>query len=74
MALVQTYSSYTTLFIDMLNHELFEHQVRIGVLKHLYDFIKLLPSDLQKDYLPNFADFLNPDNNRNWRFRQELAE
>eukprot|EP00795_Rhopilema_esculentum_P001158 gene1158-15512_t len=49
-------------------------EVRIGVLKHLYDFIKLLPGDLQKDYLPNFADFLNPDNNRNWRFRQELAE
>lgn len=52
----------------------FYEQVRIGVLKHLYDFIKLLPSELQKDYLPNFADFLNPDNNRNWRFRQELAE
>ena len=59
--------------MNLMQYE-FQFQVRIGVLKHLYDFIKLLPSDLQKDYLQNFADFLNPDNNRNWRFRQELAE
>ena len=46
----------------------------MGVLKHLYDFIKLLPSDMQKEYLPCFGDFLNPDNTRNWRFRQDLGE
>jgi len=48
-------------------------EVRIGVLKHLNDFIHLLPSDLQKDYLHIFADFQNPDNFRNWRFRNDLV-
>ncbi|XP_027046333.1 serine/threonine-protein phosphatase 4 regulatory subunit 1-like [Pocillopora damicornis] len=49
-------------------------EVRIGVLKHLADFIKLLPSDVSGDYLPMLTDFLTTDNNRNWRFRFELAE
>ncbi|XP_074617373.1 serine/threonine-protein phosphatase 4 regulatory subunit 1-like isoform X2 [Acropora palmata] len=49
-------------------------EVRIGVLKHLADFIKLLPSDIRMDYLPMLTDFLTTDNNRNWRFRFELAE
>lgn len=49
-------------------------EVRIGVLKHLADFIKLLPSDIRVDYLPMLTDFLTTDNNRNWRFRFELAE
>ena len=69
---VQNRTSFN-LHYHILNF-VFDFQVRIGVLKHLYDFIKLLPRDLQKDYLPNFTDFLNPDNTRNWRFRQELAE
>ncbi|KAL9974172.1 hypothetical protein ACROYT_G011183 [Oculina patagonica] len=49
-------------------------EVRIGVLKHLADFIKLLPFDIRGDYLPMLTDFLTTDNNRNWRFRFELAE
>jgi len=49
-------------------------EVRIGLLKHLADFLKLLPSDLRRDYLPKLSDFLDMDNDRNWRFRQELAE
>ncbi|XP_029214435.2 serine/threonine-protein phosphatase 4 regulatory subunit 1-like isoform X1 [Acropora muricata] len=49
-------------------------EVRIGILKHLADFIKLLPSDIRMDYLPMLTDFLTTDNNRNWRFRFELAE
>ena len=49
-------------------------EVRIGLLKHLADFLKLLPSDLRRDYLPRLSDFLDMDNDRNWRFRQELAE
>merc|ERR1719168_38440 len=48
-------------------------EVRIGVLKHLADFLKLLPLELRRDYLPKMADFLYMDNDRNWRFRQELA-
>ncbi|XP_031552606.1 serine/threonine-protein phosphatase 4 regulatory subunit 1-like isoform X2 [Actinia tenebrosa] len=49
-------------------------EVRIGVLKHLADFIELLPVDNRLDYLPVLVDFLTTDNNRNWRFRHELAE
>merc|ERR1712008_436246 len=48
-------------------------EVRIGLLKHLSDFLKLLPLDLRRDYLPKMPDFLYMDNDRNWRFRQELA-
>merc|ERR1712051_914762 len=48
-------------------------EVRIGHLKHLSDFLKLLPLDLRRDYLPKMSDFLYMDNDRNWRFRQELA-
>ena len=35
---------------------------------------QLLPSDIRGDYLPMLTDFLTTDNNRNWRFRFELAE
>lgn len=49
-------------------------EVRIGVLKHLANFIKLLAPDLRSSYLPTFSEFLNTDNVRNWRFRFELAE
>lgn len=48
-------------------------EVRVGVLKHLYDFINILPVDLQKDYLHVFIEFQRTDNMRNWRFRQDLA-
>lgn len=37
-------------------------------------FPQLLPSDIRMDYLPMLTDFLTTDNNRNWRFRFELAE
>merc|ERR1719203_2153032 len=36
-------------------------------------FLKELPLDLRRDYLPKMSDFLYMDNDRNWRFRQELA-
>merc|ERR1719219_1659446 len=48
-------------------------EVRIGLLKHLSDFLQLLPLDLRREYLPKMTDFLYMDNDRNWRFRQELA-
>ncbi|KAM9296586.1 serine/threonine-protein phosphatase 4 regulatory subunit 1-like [Gastrophryne carolinensis] len=49
-------------------------EVRIGVLKHLYDFLKLLHADVRRDYLYQLQEFLTTDNIRNWRFRYELAE
>ncbi|XP_018093741.1 serine/threonine-protein phosphatase 4 regulatory subunit 1 isoform X2 [Xenopus laevis] len=49
-------------------------EVRIGVLKHLYDFLKLLHADMRREYLYQLQEFLTTDNNRNWRFRYELAE
>uniref|UniRef100_A0A4W3JCG9 Serine/threonine-protein phosphatase 4 regulatory subunit 1-like n=1 Tax=Callorhinchus milii TaxID=7868 RepID=A0A4W3JCG9_CALMI len=49
-------------------------EVRIGVLKHLYDFLKLLPVDKRREYLFQLQEFMVMDNSRNWRFRYELAE
>ncbi|KAG9479064.1 hypothetical protein GDO78_012625 [Eleutherodactylus coqui] len=49
-------------------------EVRIGVLKHLYDFLKLLQPDKRQEYLYQLQEFLVTDNCRNWRFRAELAE
>ena len=44
------------------------------MLKHLADFLKLLKHSDRKEYLPRLSEFLKMDNERNWRFRQELAE
>ncbi|XP_071491752.1 serine/threonine-protein phosphatase 4 regulatory subunit 1-like [Diadema antillarum] len=49
-------------------------EVRIGVLKHFADFVKLLQPELRRQYLGRMTDFLTTDNQRNWRFRLELAE
>lgn len=49
-------------------------EVRIGVLKHLADFLKLLGEDERNSYLPRLEEFLKMDNERNWRFRLELTE
>ncbi|XP_022104336.1 serine/threonine-protein phosphatase 4 regulatory subunit 1-like isoform X2 [Acanthaster planci] len=49
-------------------------EVRIGVLKHFADFVKLLKPELRRQYLSRMTDFLTTDNTRNWRFRLELAE
>ncbi|KAM6217483.1 serine/threonine-protein phosphatase 4 regulatory subunit 1 [Rhynchocyon petersi] len=49
-------------------------EVRIGVLKHLHDFLKLLHIDKRREYLYQLQEFLVTDNCRNWRFRAELAE
>lgn len=48
-------------------------EVRIGVLKHLSDFLRLLAEKERRSYLPRLAEFLKLDNEQNWRFRQELA-
>ncbi|CAM9494475.1 unnamed protein product [Rangifer tarandus platyrhynchus] len=48
--------------------------VQIGVLKHLYDFLKLLHEDKRREYLYQLQEFVVTDNSRNWRFPYELAE
>ncbi|KAK5642612.1 hypothetical protein RI129_008779 [Pyrocoelia pectoralis] len=49
-------------------------EVRIGVLKHLAHFLRLISPAIRNFYLPRLAGFLQTDNETNWRFRQELAE
>ncbi|KAK3929056.1 Serine/threonine-protein phosphatase 4 regulatory subunit 1 [Frankliniella fusca] len=49
-------------------------EVRIGALKHLADFVRLLPSVERKSFLNQFEMFLVTDNEWNWRFREELAQ
>ncbi|KAG7166228.1 Serine/threonine-protein phosphatase 4 regulatory subunit 1-like, partial [Homarus americanus] len=48
-------------------------EVRIGVLKHLAHFLRLLRPQNRRDYLPRMDEFLRTDNENNWRFRLELA-
>ncbi|XP_046359884.1 serine/threonine-protein phosphatase 4 regulatory subunit 1-like isoform X1 [Haliotis rufescens] len=48
-------------------------EVRIGVLKHLADFLRMLRPDVRRRYLKKVQDFMSTDNHRNWRFRLELA-
>ncbi|XP_014023661.2 serine/threonine-protein phosphatase 4 regulatory subunit 1 isoform X2 [Salmo salar] len=48
-------------------------EVRIGVLKHLYDFLKLLHAENRREYLYQLQEFMVTDNSRNWRFRYQLA-
>ncbi|KAH9504961.1 Serine/threonine-protein phosphatase 4 regulatory subunit 1 [Bulinus truncatus] len=49
-------------------------EVRIGVLKHLADIFKLLRPEVRLQYLSRTPEFMKTDNQRNWRFREELAE
>lgn len=48
-------------------------EVRIGVLKHLAHFLKMLPQQQRELFLPRLNEFLNLDNAHNWRFRLELS-
>jgi hypothetical protein len=43
-------------------------------MKLLILFAQLLRPDVRLQYLAKVSDFMKTDNNRNWRFRQELAE
>ncbi|CAG5116481.1 unnamed protein product, partial [Candidula unifasciata] len=49
-------------------------EVRIGVLKHLADIFRLLRPEVRLQYLARTHVFMKADNQRNWRFREELAE
>ncbi|CAD1477497.1 unnamed protein product, partial [Heterotrigona itama] len=48
-------------------------EVRIGMLKHLATFLKILKPAVRVQYLPSLKEFLATDNEWNWRFREELA-
>lgn len=48
-------------------------EVRIGMLKHLATFLKILKPAVRIQYLPSLKKFLATDNEWNWRFREELA-
>lgn len=48
-------------------------EVRIGVLRHLSHFLELIGEEQRVAYLPRLGDFLQTDNEWNWRFREELA-
>ncbi|KZC08405.1 PREDICTED: serine/threonine-protein phosphatase 4 regulatory subunit 1-like [Dufourea novaeangliae] len=48
-------------------------EVRIGILKNLATFLKLLEPRDRYLYLPMLKEFLATDNESNWRFREELA-
>ncbi|XP_018325374.1 serine/threonine-protein phosphatase 4 regulatory subunit 1 isoform X3 [Agrilus planipennis] len=49
-------------------------EVRIGILRHLAHFLKLISPRRRVLYLPRLSEFLQTDNETNWRFRKELAE
>ncbi|XP_020277432.1 serine/threonine-protein phosphatase 4 regulatory subunit 1-like isoform X3 [Pseudomyrmex gracilis] len=49
-------------------------EVRIGVLKHLAIFLRILKPVDRSQYLPRLSHFLATDNEWNWRFREELAK
>lgn len=54
-------------------------EVRIGILQHIAEFLKVLHPEERKVFLPSLSEFLvsNSDsesNEKNWRFRLILAE
>lgn len=49
-------------------------EVRIGVLKNLAEFLRLLTPPVRSSLLCHLADFLQTENYRNWRFRYLFAE
>ncbi|XP_076370654.1 serine/threonine-protein phosphatase 4 regulatory subunit 1-like isoform X4 [Tachypleus tridentatus] len=49
-------------------------EVRIGVLQHLSNFLKLLKPLERREFLPRLSEFLKMDNDKNWRFRLTLSE
>lgn len=48
-------------------------EVRIGALKHLAIFLKVLKPEDRSQFLPRLQAFLSMDNEWNWRFREEVA-
>lgn len=48
-------------------------EVRIGALKHLSTFLEVLRPVNRQKYLSKLSDFIVPDNENNWRFREEFV-
>jgi serine/threonine-protein phosphatase 4 regulatory subunit 1 len=48
-------------------------EVRIGIVANLTKFLRVLSIDYRQTYMPKLNDFLKMDNQRNWRFRNELG-
>ena len=48
-------------------------EVRIGIVSNLAKFLKILQMEYRQAYMPKLNDFLKMDNQRNWRFRNELG-
>ncbi|CAF0880913.1 unnamed protein product [Brachionus calyciflorus] len=48
-------------------------EVRMGIVSNLNKFLKVLSIDYRRQYMPKLNDFLKMDNQRNWRFRNELG-
>uniref|UniRef100_A0A1X7TE80 Uncharacterized protein n=1 Tax=Amphimedon queenslandica TaxID=400682 RepID=A0A1X7TE80_AMPQE len=49
--------------------------VKTGVLAHLSEFFEMLPSDVRKENFPSILNgILDTENERNWRYRDSLAD
>jgi len=48
-------------------------EVRIGIVANLTKFLRILSIEYRQTYMPKLNDFLKMDNQRNWRFRNELG-
>uniref|UniRef100_A0A1X7T9E4 Uncharacterized protein n=1 Tax=Amphimedon queenslandica TaxID=400682 RepID=A0A1X7T9E4_AMPQE len=49
--------------------------VKTGVLAHLLEFFEVLPSDIRKENFPSILNgILDTENEKNWRYRDSLAE
>ncbi|XP_019861205.1 PREDICTED: serine/threonine-protein phosphatase 4 regulatory subunit 1-like [Amphimedon queenslandica] len=49
--------------------------VKTGVLAHLSEFFEMLPSDVRKENFPSILNgILDTENEKNWRYRDSLAE
>ena len=48
-------------------------EVRIGIVANLTKFLRVLSIGYRQTYMPKLNDFLKMDNQRNWRFRNELG-
>lgn len=49
-------------------------EVRMGVLSHLPEFLRLLKPSDRRVFLPLTEEFVKMDNERNWRYRCVLAQ
>nr|CAH7715020.1 unnamed protein product [Callosobruchus chinensis] len=66
-----TTADLTPLFDGFLNDL---DEVRIGLLQHLAEFLKLIEQEKSNSYPMKLFDFVPTDNESNWRFREELAK